>query len=500
MTSEVKIAISSDILSLLVRIHHHLADRGITAYLAGGMVRDLLLGREVEDIDLAVAEDALEVASGMADDLHGKYVPLDEENGVGRVVFTAADRKWELDFATVVGSLEQDLARRDFTVDAMAIGLEELISHPQSPALIDPFHGQDDINLGVIRVVGESALTEDPVRLLRAVRLAAELSFKIHEGTKALIKRDVHLIGSVAGERVREELLRLLNLPGSGQHIAYLEELGLLGNIFPELAETKGVTQPREHFWDVFEHSVRTVRAVDFLLREGDWEYAGGGVLEVVPWSEELAQHFSCAVGHGSTRKALLRLAALLHDIAKPQTKTVEEGGRTRFLGHAREGALAATDIMERLRFSTREIKLVEAMVKYHLRPTQMSHEERPTSRAIYRYFRDTGEAGIDILFLSLADHLATRGKHLDLAHWREHAEVMAYVLARRAEEKELTLPPKLVDGHDLIDLFGLSPGPRFAEILEVVREAQAAGEIKTREEALKYIEYNLHIPLRKDK
>ncbi len=500
MTAEVEIAILADTQSLLTRIQHSLADRGTVAYLAGGMVRDLLLGREVEDIDIAVAGDALEVASRIAAELQGKYVPLDEDNRIGRVVLTAAERKWTLDFTTIEGGIEQDLARRDFTIDAMAIELEELLRHPQSPPIIDPCHGQDDLERGVIRVVDESAFVNDSLRLLRAVRLAAELAFTINEATESLIQRDAHLIGLVAGERVREELLRLLNLPRSGQHVAYLEELGLLGHIFPELAQTKGVTQPREHYWDVFEHSLRTVRAVDFLLREGDWEYGGKEVLEAVPWSEELAQHFSRSVGHGSTGKSLLRLAALLHDIAKPQTKTVEESGRTRFIGHATEGALAAAGVMQRLRFSTREIKLVELLVRYHLRPTQMSHEGLPTSRAIYRYFRDTGEAGIDILFLSLADHLAARGKHLDLAHWREHAAVISYVLTRHAEEEKLTAPVKLVDGHDIINIFGLVPGPRFAEILESVREAQATGEINTKEEALSYIENTLHIPLRKDK
>ena len=499
MTTEVKTDIAPDILSLLRRVNHYLTDRGITAYLVGGVVRDIMLGRQVEDIDIAVAHDALEVASRMADDLHGKYVPLDEDNGVGRVVLTAEDRKWELDFSTIEGGIESDLARRDFTVDAMAIELEELLSNPQSPVLIDPSGGQEDCNRGVIRVVSDSAFAEDPVRLLRAVRLAAELSFMIDEDTKALIKHHAHLIGSVAGERVREELLRLLVLPAGGRHLESLEDLGLLDNIFPEMVPTKGVTQPREHCWDVFEHSLRTVKAVDFLLREGDWEYAGTEALEAVPWSLELAQHFSREVGHGSTRKALLRLAALLHDIAKPQTKMVEQTGRTRFLGHPQEGALAVADIMERLRFSTREIKLVEIMVRYHLRPTQMSHEGLPTNRAIYRYFRDTGEAGIDILFLSLADHLAARGGNLDIAHWREHAEIVAHVLARHAEEEKLTAPPKLVDGHDLINLSGLSPGPRFAEILEAVREAQAAGEVTTREEALQYIQHTLNISLRKD-
>jgi len=322
----------------------------------------------------------------------------------------------------------------------------------------------------------------------------------MHEDTEALVQKYAHMIRNVAGERVREELLRLLALPQGGQHVQTLEDLGLLDRIFPELAQTRGVAQPKEHYWDVFEHSLQTVKAVDFLLREGDWAYAGKEVLEAVPWSEELAQHFSGEVGYGSTRKSLLRLAALLHDIAKPQTRTVEEGGRTRFLGHAIEGALAVTDIMERLRFSTREIKLVETVVKYHLRPTQMSQEGLPTDRAIYRYFRDTGEAGIDILFLSLADHLATRGKNLDLSHWREHAGMTAYVLARHMEEEKLTVPPKLLNGNDLINIFGLIPGPRFAEILEAIREAQAAGEVTTREEALNYIKNTLHIPLPKDK
>jgi len=497
---EVKISIAPDIISLLARIQQYLADRGITAYLAGGMVRDMLLGRSVQDVDIAVAGDALEVASKMAADLDGRYVPLDEENGIGRVVLTEADRKWELDFTTIAGSIEQDLARRDFTIDALAIRLAEMIRGPQPPLIIDPFHGQDDLNGGMIKVVGKSAFIDDPVRLLRAVRLAAELSFIIHKDTEELVRRDAHLIASVAGERVREELLRLLNLPRGGQHLKYLEGLGLLGSLFPELAQTKGVTQPKEHFWDVFEHSLRTVQAVDFLLREGDWEYAGREALAAVPWSEALAQHFASEVGHGSTRKSLLRLAALLHDIAKPQTKTVEESGRTRFLGHAQEGATAVTDIMERLRFSVREIKLTETLVRYHLRPTQMSHEGMPTNRAIYRYFRDTGEAGTDILFLSLADHLAARGEGFDPDGWREHTEVVAHVLAKRAEEEKLAAPPKLLDGHDLINIFGLIPGPRFAEILEAVREAQAAGEITNREEALNYIVHNLNIPLRKEK
>jgi len=250
--------------------------------------------------------------------------------------------------------------------------------------------------------------------------------------------------------------------------------------------------QPKEHFWNVFDHSIKTVVATDFLLKEGTWEYAGDEVLAVVPWPELLAQHFALEVSHGSTRGLLLKLAALLHDIAKPQTKTIDADGRMRFLGHAKEGATATVNILERLRFSGKEVKLVEIMVQHHLRPMQMSNNGLPTRRAIYRYFRDTGEAGIDILFLSLADHLATRGPHLDLTQWREHAQRVEYVLSQRFQEEGMVTPPKLVDGHDLLNIFGLSPGPKVGELLEAVREAQASGELASRKEALAYIRRQL--------
>jgi poly(A) polymerase len=187
----------------------------------------------------------------------------------------------------------------------------------------------------------------------------------------------------------------------------------------------------------------------------------------------------------------MLKLAALFHDIAKPQTKTIEDG-RARFLGHPEEGAVMTAAIMERLRFSNREIQLVALLVKYHLRPTQMSHEGMPTSRAIYRYFRDTGEAGIDLLFLCLADHLAARAASLDMTQWQEHTRMTEYVLDRHFEEEILSSPPKILNGHDIMKTFSLSPGPKIGELLEALREAQAAGEVTDKEQAVEYIEHLL--------
>lgn len=483
---------------LLTKVSSFLTEQDVQAYLVGGFVRDVLLGRDTADIDIAIAPDALEIAPKVAIALGGSYVLLDEVNRVGRVVLAnkaapSARGRWQLDFSTFKGSIEHDLARRDFTIDAMAVDLSRLGKDYTDVQLIDPLNGWNDLHQGVIRAVSETAFKSDAVRLLRAVRLAAELGFGIDNETEALIQRYCPLIAGVAGERVREELLRLLATSLAGQFLTYLNELGLVTAMIPELNQAKGVKQPKEHFWEVFDHSLKTVVAVDFLLHEGAWEYASDEVLAIAPWSIVLSQHFDLEVSSGSTRRSLLKLAALLHDIAKPQTKAIDAQGRMRFLGHAKQGAAIAANILERLRFSGKEIKLVEVMVRHHLRPLQMSQNELPTRRAIYRYFRDTGETGIDILFLSLADHLATRGPHLNLAQWQEHAQLVEYVLAQRFQEETLVVPPKLIDGHDLINIFGLSPGPKIGELLEAVREAQAAGELTTREEALAYIRERLY-------
>jgi poly(A) polymerase len=482
-----KLSIEPRTFLLLTKVGSFLAGQNIQSYVVGGFVRDVLLGRDTADIDIALAGDALEIAPRLAVAVGGKYVLLDKVNRVGRVVMEAKSQ-WQIDLSTLKGKIEHNLAQRDFTIDAIAVDLSQLGKNHTDIELIDPFNGRDDLHQGVIRAVAETAFERDGVRLLRAVRLAAELGFSIDNKTEALIQADSHLIAGVAGERVREELLRLLAIAHAGQILPYLDELGLLLAMIPELAQTKASQQPKEHFWNVFDHSIKTVAAVDFLLRQGIWEYADEEVLASVPWSPRLAQHFDSEVSHGSSRRLLLKLAALLHDIAKPQTKTTEADGRIRFLGHAQEGAVIAAKILERLRFSAKEVRLVEIMVRHHLRPGQMGHNGLPSPKALYRYFRDTEDSGIDILFLSLADHLATRGPHLNPAQWQEHVQRVEYVLTQRFQEEKLITPPKLVDGHDLINIFGLSPGPKIGEILESVREAQASGEVTTRQEALSYI------------
>jgi poly(A) polymerase len=476
------LTIKSDSSRVLNEIRRFLAGKNVLSYVVGGFIRDSLLGRATGDIDIVIDTDTLDIAIEFADAYKGKFVSLDEVNHVGRVILP--DGEWQVDFTASKGDIREDLARRDFTIDAMAI---ELGAGFETKNIIDPFNGQDDLRRRLIRAVRDNIFREDTVRLLRAIRLAAELDFSIEKTTEKIIKNNSGIIANSAGERVREELLRLLNLKNAGKYLFYLDKLGLLTSMISELSILKGVKQPKEHAWDVFDHSLQTVAATEFVLRESPWEYADAKVLSMVPWSDKLKDHFNREISHGSTARSILKLAALLHDIAKPQTKTVEEK-RTRFLGHTDIGAAMATAIMERLRFTNREIQLVELLVKYHLRPTQLSQQGMPTNRAIYRYFRDTDEAGIDLLYLCLADHLAARAAALDMVQWQEHCRLTEYVIEKYFAEDKITAPPKILDGHDIIRKFKLTPGPKIGELLEVLREAQAAGEVTTREQAEIYI------------
>jgi poly(A) polymerase len=474
---------ASDRIGLLTMVNGALAAAGVKAFVVGGWVRDTLVGREVDDLDFAVPVDGIEIASSVARAIGGTCVPLDVENGVGRVVLPPADvtggTQLTLDFASLQGSLEDDLARRDFTIDALAVDLGALVSRADQ-SVIDPRGGLGDLGAGIIRATASGVFSADPVRLLRAIRLAASLRFIIEPLTEAQMRKDARLLSKVAGERIREELVSLLSLAGSGRFCAYMDSLGLLVSIIPEAEGMRGVTQPKEHAWDVLTHCLKSVEALDCLFRQAAWPHAGA--LDEVPWDSESAGYFGVKVGAGTNRAALFRLAALLHDIAKPQTKSVEESGKMRFIGHGEEGAETVRVVLERLRFSNREIKMVETAVRYHLRPTQMGWPCKPTKRALYRFFRDTGDAATGIVYLSLADHMAARGPHLDPEEWALHASISRYVLSQRAEEP--ARPGRLIDGYDIMKTFGLSPGHRVGQLLESVREAQASGEISSRDEA----------------
>jgi poly(A) polymerase len=460
----------------------------IPAFIVGGFIRDSLLGRPGHDLDLATQGDAAAFSRALADKLEVPLFALHLEAGMYRIPLRGQAFD-QIDVGTAAGTLVEDLLRRDFTVDAMAAPLDDLATANDRLNITDPAGGLGDLAKRILRSVAPDVFQKDPARLLRGVRLAAELSFTIEPSTERLITENARLAAGVAGERTREELVRLLSLPSAGAAVEYLDHLSLLTQIFPELEASRGVDQPREHTWDVLGHQLKTVASLDWVLRRGDWPYGSPEAQQIIPWTEAIATYFNHPVNGGASRLALTRLAALIHDIAKPETKTLAENGRVRFYGHAGRGAETAVEMLKRLRFSQKEIKLVAAMVDAHMRPTQMGPEAMlPTPRAAYRYLRDTGEAAVATLYLSLADHLAARGPTLELDNFREHVTIVGYVLAERGRQLEKA-PKRLIDGYELQSRFGLKPGPEMGKILEAISEAQATGDIATEAEAFELAE-----------
>ena len=458
----------------------------------GGYLRDSLLSLPAQDeVDIAVPGDPQSAARDLALTLGGTYVPLGPAHGVARVVaVTDEERRWTIDLKGYSGTIQDDLAGRDFTIDAMALPLESWDSSKpgELPGELveDPFNGRQDLAGRRIRVLNTQVFRQDPGRLLRSVRLAARLNFMLDPETARLVRADSHRIAQVSGERLRDEFLALLRLDGARGHLEVLDRLDLLCRIIPELALTKGVDQPKQHYWDVWGHSLHAVETAE-LVTKG---HQNSPIYTQVPWKPETDGYFSQEASDGHTRRTILKLAALFHDIAKPQTKKMDDTGRTRFLGHPELGATMAATRLGEMRVSSRGIAMVSKMVEQHLRPMHMMQDvDAPTRRAVYRYFRDVGDVAIDTLYLSLADHLAAKGPELSTEQWIDHARMVAHVLEAhteaRARETSPDSPGKLVTGNDLMEHFDLAPGPLIGGMLEKIDEARAAGEVSSMDEAL---------------
>ena len=475
------------------------AERGIGACLVGGAVRDLLQSRPVHDWDLVVERDAISLARATADRLGAAFYPLDEERDTGRVVAYDADgSRTFVDFALRRGSdWRTDLEARDLTVNAMALSLGG------DAELLDPFNGQSDLEARLVRAVTEHSFSDDHVRMMRAVRLAGEMGFQIEPRTAALIRRDAALLADVSVERARDELAKLLALPDALTSIRQMDDLGLLAQMLPEVAALKGVAQSLPHHWPVFEHTLFVVGALERILDKGvQHEEEAVGIVDgtstpAFVWSDvkrtladfqvRLAPHLIWPLGDERPALVSLKLAALLHDCAKPQTRTVDENNSTHFYGHADVGAPIAAERVRALRFNNAEIERVRDIVANHMRPQQLADADSGvTRRAAYRYFRNTREAGVDVVMLALADHIATHGPDVQPGRWARRIETASKLLAeywtRLAKD---VAPTPLVSGDDLMAELGLPPGKRIGELLEVIREAQAAGEVSTREDAL---------------
>jgi len=445
-------------------------------WVTGGAVRDRLLDREVKDLDLTVPSRAHELASFLAKDFKAKFIPLDEEEGVYRL---ALPEGIFLDFSEFrKGScrIEEDLLFRDFTINAMAVNFKEFWAPPSSWCLIDPTGGRKDLTRRLVRAISANNLSDDPLRLLRAYRFMAELDFAVEKETRSWIKALAHKIKEVAAERVGTEL-KLLFSYQAGPAISLMAEDELLWVLFPELKAAKGVPQPSFHHLDVWGHMLLSLEMADLVLSD-PYRYFG---------SPEGSDPFRSELLHQETH-LVVRLASLFHDVGKPHTFAVRH--RITFYEHDRVGAEIFEKIGERWRFSKRFTRRVALLIRHHMRPFHLLGEFRRgrlTKRALRRLLKDVPDY-VSLFLVAMADSLASAGP--DKEEGLETALAALFWEVHRFQEETFRVQEKkrLISGHDLIEIFGLEPGPIFRELLEAVEEAQIEGEITTREEALDFL------------
>lgn len=453
-----------------------MAGPGRSVWLVGGALREMVSGRAAGDLDLAVADGALDLGRRVANRLDAAFVVLDAARGAGRVVGRSDDVA--LDVVDLrAPTLEADLRARDFTVNALAAPIGDLLEVGLAE-IVDPTGGLGDLERGLVRVCAATAITDDPVRALRGVRLAMRAGWRLTPETERAIAADAPRVAGVSRERQRDELIGILSEATTAAGLRALDRLGVLPVLLPESGAMRATAQPLPHHFDVWEHSLRAVEGADALL---------AGLDALAPWGDSLREHLDETLGGGLTRREVLKLAALLHDVSKPETRSLD-GDRVRFIGHDAVGAGRTRAIAERLRLPRRAGQVLERLVAAHLRPMHLAQAGTITRRARFRFFRDLGGDARDVLLLSLADAAALTGAS-PLAVWAGGGgDVVRALLADVETDSAAAAVPSLLRGGDVMAAFGLGPGPEVGRLLARAREAQALGLVTTREEALEHL------------
>jgi tRNA nucleotidyltransferase/poly(A) polymerase len=481
---------------LIDKVREALPDQEI--YLVGGAVRDMLSNRVSHDLDFALPANGIALARRVANTFQADFVPLDEERDTGRVIVTESDgSRTFMDFATYRNgiTLEADLRARDFTMNAIAFDL-------RTQTLIDPLNGASDLRAKTIRACSSTSLMDDPIRILRAVRQAAAFGFKIELETRKAMKEAASLLPNVSPERQRDELFKILEGPKPDASMRALEMLGVLPYILPELPAMKGVQQSHPHLHDVWEHTLSVLGHLEGIIAalrvgysadETNDMLTGLLTLRIGRYREQIAAHFAESLNTDRSVRAVLFFSALYHDVSKPATKSIDETGRIRFFEHDELGVEVAAERGRAFNLSNDEIERIQKIIRHHMRfhfftDRLENDKQEPSRKAIYRYFRDVGEAGVDLVLLGLADLRGTRGNELTQETWTAALDTARILLENYWERREeVVAPPRLLDGNELMQELNLQPGRIVGQLLEAIREGQASGKVATREEAIQY-------------
>lgn len=421
------------------------------AYIVGGSIRDIILGRSPFDYDIVVIGNPEKFAKKIAAKKSDHIIELGKKDQ--KIIRVISDNKI-FDISSVNGdTIEDDLLKRDFTINAMACSLS-------SGKIIDCTGGMKDIADKKIRMVSDTAFEKDPIRLIRAYRIGASLDFEIDTNTVSAIRKNAKRIKNSAGERIRAEFLRVLQTPKSHHYISQMADTGLLFAIFPELSTLKGCFQNKFHQYDVFEHTMKAFYHLENILNN-----------KIIHNIDE-------------NTASLLKFAILLHDTGKPLVKKVDNEGNVRFYGHSKKGAEITKEISFRLKLSTKEKYFIDFIIRNHIRPLHLFTAKRKgslTNKGITRFFIKCGDITPCLLLHSIADMKGKGNK--DEKKFIDFAKNMISIYFSEFMPRKKI--PVLITGNDLINEFSLSPSPLFKIIISKVEEARLSNQINTRQEAL---------------
>lgn len=428
--------------SLIEKIKPYI--KNYDSYLVGGYLRDLLSGEISPDRDIAIKCDNLaELTKKIADELNGSFVELDKSNEIYRVVFGDD----YIDFAKLLNNnLDDDIKRRDFTMNAIMYDIN-------NEKFIDITDGKKDFEEKLIRTYKISNLSDDPLRMIRAIRFQAKLGFRIDDEIINFIKENNSLILNVAPERVHQELMKTFEGKFLIQALFSMDETGLLDVIFPFFADIKKIPSNSHHHLDLFHHLIETTKNIRI-------------------------------------NKPELKLAAFIHDLAKPDCWTIEaETGRHRFIGHDELGAKKVVPYLKKLKFSNKQIEYISKMIQFHIYPSALMKDENVTERAIIRFIRKIGNDTLDLLELARADRLSAKGP----AVTDDMVQVNLSNLEKLKEKyfeisPKLKEIPKLIDGNEIMEILNLKPSPKLKEIIDEIKELQLEGKINNKEDAVNFL------------
>ena len=437
------------------------------AYLVGGFLRDIYLKKrkDLRDFDFCIEKNTFDFAKEFKKLTSSKLIILDEEKNCYRVVLKNKDKIYTYDFTEIKGqTLKEDLLTRDFVINTLSVDITNL----PKVKVLDIYGARRDLEKKVIRVLHGQVLKDDPLRILRAFSFSVNYGFHIEKKTEALLKKSKKLLKNVSGERINEELFKILDSVNSFRAIKKMSQLYIIDEIIPYISQQRGVFQGPYHHRDVWGHSLETLFRFELLYQRR------------LVHNKEIIEYLNRDLTNKHKLIHILKLACLLHDIGKPLAKN-EKDKKTIFHTHEKIGRDLVDEIATKIRLSFKEKETLKRLIFWHLRPGYLADQFYPSQRAIYRFFRDTQDEGLAVILLSVSDWRATRGPLVDTKKRVKHERVMFKLVNYYFKERKKRPLPKLVDGFDIMRRFKLEPSPLIGKILKKIREEQALGRIVTK-------------------